>query len=80
LASSFVHETMYGMMKHFDASRDVHRVEVPPTLDWSLQALSGAHHCMIRVVKTLSNTFGVSSDPTFEVLEREWHYAWTEPR
>src|SRR5260370_21894126 len=80
LASSFVHETMYGMIKHFDAAKDSHRVEVPPTLDWSLQALSGAHLCMIKVVKTLSETFAVPCDPTFETLEKEWHYAWTEPR
>jgi hypothetical protein len=80
LASSFVHETMYGMIKHFDAAKDAHRVEVPPTLDWSLQALSGAHLCMIKVVKTLSETFAVPCDPTFETLEKEWHYAWTEPR
>jgi hypothetical protein len=80
LASSFVHETMYGMLKHFDASRDEHRVEVPPTLDWSKEALSGAHHCMVRVVQTLGQTFGVAPEPTVETLEREWHYTWTEPR
>ena len=80
LASSFVHETMYGMMRHFDAGKDVHRVEVPPTLDWATQALSGAHDCMIRVVKTLAQTFNVESKPPFEELERDWHYAWVEAR
>jgi hypothetical protein len=80
LASSFIHETMYGMMRHFDASRDPHRVEVPPTLDWAAQALSGAHHCMVRVVTTLGQTFGVAPEPTVEVLEREWRYAWPDPR
>ena len=80
LASSFIHETMYGMLKHFDASRDEHRVEVPPTLDWSAQALSGAHHCMVRVVSTLGQTFGVVPEPDVATLEREWRYAWTDPR
>lgn len=80
LASSFVHETMYGMIRHFDAAKDVNRIEIPPTLDWSVQALSGAHHCMVRVVKTLSQTFDVPSDPPVDMLEREWHYAWTDPR
>lgn len=80
LASSFVHETMYGMLRHFDASRDPHRVEVPPTLDWSGQALSGAHHCMVRVVTTLGETFGVEPKPDVATLEREWHYAWSQPQ
>ena len=80
LASSFIHETMYGMLKHFVASRDVDRVEVPPTLDWSAQALSGAHHCMVRVVSTLGQTFGVEPEPDVAALEREWRYAWTDPR
>jgi hypothetical protein len=80
LASSFIHETMYALLKHFDASKDEHRVEVPPTIDWSKEALSGAHHCMVRVVQTLGETFDVAPEPTAEVLEREWHYAWTEPR
>ena len=80
LASSFIHETMYGMLKHFDASRDIDRVEVPPTLDWSAQALSGAHQCMVRVVSSLGQTFGVVPEPDVATLEREWRYAWTDPR
>jgi hypothetical protein len=80
LSSSFIHETMYGMMKHFDAARDVDRVEVPPTLDWSAQALCGALHCMVRVVTTLGQTFGIEPEPNVATLEREWRYAWTDPR
>jgi hypothetical protein len=80
LASGFIHETMSGLLRHFDASRDPHRVEVPPTPDWSAQALSGAHHCMVRVVQTLGQTFGTASEPTVETLEREWCYVWTDPR
>ena len=80
LASSFVHETMYGLMRHFDAAKDVHRVEVPPTLDWATQALSGSHHCMVRVARTLSETFNVAPNPPVEELEKEWQYAWTEAR
>jgi hypothetical protein len=71
---------MYGMLKHFNASRDVNRVEVPPTLDWTKEALSGAHHCMVRVVSTLGLTFGVVSQPDVPTLEREWHYAWDQQR
>jgi hypothetical protein len=80
LASSFVHETMSGLLEHFEVTHDIHRIEVPPTLAWSTQALSGAHDCMVRVVKTLSETFGVPSEPPVDTLAREWHYAWTEPR
>ena len=80
LASSFVHETMSGLMEHFEVTKDPHRIEIPPSLAWSTQALSGAHDCMVRVVKTLSETFGVLPDPTVETLVKEWHYAWTEPR
>lgn len=79
LASSFIHETMYGMVRHFNASRDPHRVEVPPTLDWSKEALSGGHHCMIRVVRTLGQTFGVEPEPDVATLEHEFHYAWDAP-
>jgi hypothetical protein len=71
---------MFGLIEHFKARNDPHRVEIPPTLDWSAQALAGAHDCMVRVVKTLSETFGVAPEPTVETLVREWHYAWTEPR
>jgi len=79
IASSFIHETMYGLLRHFDASHDPHRVEVPPTLDWAAQALSGAHHCMVRVVSTLAQTFAVEPDPNVATLEHEWHYAWDPP-
>jgi hypothetical protein len=75
MASSFIHETMYGMLQHFDASRDEHRVEVPRTLDGSAQALSVAHHCVVRIVTTLGQTFGVEPEPNVATLEREWHYA-----
>jgi hypothetical protein len=79
LASGFVHETMYGLMRHFDAAKDVHRVEVPPTLDWAKQALSGSHDCMVRIVETLNQTFGAESKPSVEELEKEWRYAWVDP-
>jgi len=76
ISSSFVHETMYGMFQYFDAKKDVHRIEVPPTLDESVRALSGAHHCMVRVVKTLCDTFKIGAEPTAGDLEKDWHYAW----
>jgi hypothetical protein len=79
MASSFVHETMYGMVRYFDAAKDIHRVEVPPTLDWSPQTLSGAHHCMVQVVKTLGKAFDTASTPPLEELEKDWHYAWPQP-
>jgi hypothetical protein len=75
-SSSFVHETMYGMIQYFDAEKDVHRVDVPPNLGESKRALSGAHHCMVRIVKTLTDAFKVSSEPAVEKLENDWHYAW----
>lgn len=80
LASSFVHETMYGMLRHFDAARDENRIEVPPTLRWAKEALSGAHHVMVKVVESLGRTFDVAPEPTVETLVREWHYAWPPPQ
>jgi hypothetical protein len=80
MASSFVHETMYGMLRHFDAARDEHRIDVPPTLRWSKEALSGGHHVMVKVVESLGRTLGVAPEPTVETLVREWHYAWADPR
>ena len=76
ISSSFVHETMYGMIRYFDAEKDVNRIEVPPSLDESKRALSGGHHCMVRVVKTLSDTFSMASKPAAEELEKDWHYTW----
>jgi hypothetical protein len=76
LASSFVHETMYGLARHFDATKDIDRVDIPPSLDYSAEALSGAHHCIVRVVSTVSQTFNVPSEPTVAELEKDWHYAW----
>ena len=80
MASSFVHETMYGMLRRFDAARDEHRIEVPPTLRWSKEALSGGHHVMVKVVESLGRTFDVAPEPTVETLVREWHYAWPTPQ
>jgi hypothetical protein len=80
MASSFVHTTLYGMLRSFNARRDEHRIEVPPTLMWSKEALSGAHSIMVRVVESLSRTFDVVPEPTVETLVREWHEAWTAPR
>ena len=80
ISSSFVHETMYGMIRYFEAEKDVDRIEVPPTLEGSDRALSGAHHCMVRVVNTLTRTFRVASNPHVEELERDWHYVWTEKK
>jgi hypothetical protein len=79
MASSFVHETMYGMVRYFDAAKDANRVEVPPTLAWAPQALIGAHLCMVQVVKTLGEAFNTASTPPLEELEKDWHYAWPKP-
>jgi hypothetical protein len=76
ISSSYVHETMYGLIRYFDADKDVNRIDIPPTLEELDRALSGAHHCMVRVVKTLSETFDVAAEPTVEQLEKDWYYAW----
>jgi hypothetical protein len=78
ISSSFVHETMYGMIRYFDAKKDINRIGIPPTLEESNRALSGAHHGMARVVKTLSDTFSVAAEPTAEQLEKDWYYAWPQ--
>jgi hypothetical protein len=75
-ASSFIHSTMYGLMRHYDAGRDIHRIDVPPSLEWSAQALSSAHHCMVRVVRTVGQTFDVQPDPPPDQLERDWQEVW----
>ncbi len=78
LASSFVHETMYGLMKHYDETKDIDRVDIPPSLEWSAQALSGGHNCILKVTRTLSETFGVPPQPSIADLEKDWHYAWVK--
>ncbi len=77
LASRFVHETMYGLMGHFDPHNDIDRIDVPPTLQWSAQALSGAQHCMLGLVNTVAQTMNVTVEPTIQQLERDNQYAWT---
>jgi hypothetical protein len=45
-----------------------------------LLLLSGAHNIIVHVVESLGRTFNVAPEPSVEMLVREWHYAWTEPR
>ena len=73
------HQESYRLINPL-ASSFVHETMVSPTLDWATQALSGSQHCMVRVVKTLSQTFDVASNLPVEELEQDWHYAWTEAR
>ena len=73
-ASSFVHEMMSGMVRHFDAAK-----RVPPTLDWWPQALVGAHLCTVQVVTTLGEASDTASTPPLEEREKHCHYAWPEP-
>jgi Family of unknown function (DUF5677) len=75
-ASGFIHSSMYALVRYFDADKDVHRIDVPPSLEWTAQALCAAHHCMVRVVETVSKTFNVDPDPPLKHLQEELHRAW----
>jgi hypothetical protein len=77
IASSFIHGTIYGLDRHFDKDNDLDRIAVPPTLEWSAQALSAAHHCLVRVIMTISETFNVQPDPSLEQLTEDLIYAWS---
>ena len=78
ISSSFIHSTMYGLMRHFDAGSDISRIGIPPMLNWTRQALSAAQYCMVRVVDTVGQTFGVQPDPSAEQLLKDYEFTWSE--
>lgn len=53
-ASGFIHSTMSALLRHHETDRDIDRIGVPPTLDWTAGALSTAHLCLVHVVRTVS--------------------------
>jgi hypothetical protein len=75
-ASGFIHGSMHALMRYFDADKDVHRIDIPPSLKWTPQSLSTSHHCMARVVETVSKTFEVQSDPPMEEIMKDFQWAW----
>jgi hypothetical protein len=76
IASSFVHESMWGLMRHFEPQHDEHRVDVPPSLNWCGQALVGAHACSIKTLRTLSRAVDIEPNPTCEQVEDDFRRAW----
>ena len=75
-ASGFIHGSMHALMRYFDAEKDVDRIDIPPSLNWTAQALSTSHHCMGRIIETATKTFGVPSDPSIEEISKDFEWAW----
>jgi hypothetical protein len=80
LASQIFHGSFGGLAMHFDLEQDQHRIEVPPSLNWCREALIGGHLCTVRVVETLSKTFGTEPCHPIESLGQDYHYAWGKPQ
>jgi hypothetical protein len=79
LASQILHGSIGGLAMHFDLDEDVHRIAVPPSLDYCGEALVGGHLCMVKIVETLTRTFGTKPCHPVEELVRDFHYAWEKP-
>jgi hypothetical protein len=75
-ASGFIHGSMHALVRYFDSDKDVHRIDVPPSLKWIAQSLSSSHHCMGRVIETASKNFGVQSDPSIEEIFKDFQWTW----
>ncbi len=80
LGSKLTHGTIGGLSMHFKPADDVHRIDVPPSLDWCGEALIAGHLCTLRMVGTLCDTFGVESNPTREDIAKDYHAVWGKPK
>jgi hypothetical protein len=78
-ASGFIHSSMHALTRYFDSDKDVDRIDIPPSLKWTEQTLSTAHHCMVRVVETVGRAFDVQPEPPLEQLAKDLQWAWEAP-
>lgn len=75
LASRLLHGGMFGLLLHWKPA-DVHRIDVPPSMDWCQQALVGGHSCLRQTIKTLSEALGVEPPPTLAEVKGAEVKAW----
>jgi uncharacterized protein DUF5677 len=76
LSSSFIHATIGGLARHFDISKDLDRIEIPPSLEYCAHALVAGHQCICFIVETLSKTFGWEPIHPIASLVEDLKYAW----
>jgi Family of unknown function (DUF5677) len=79
LSSAFIHGTINGLSKHFDLTKDVDRISLPPSLEYCDYALLTGHQCICFVVETLSRTFGLEPVHSVASLTEDLKYAWPLP-
>ena len=79
MSSELIHGTFGGLARHFDMAEDEHRIEIPPSMEHCAQALFAAHTCVVKMVETLSNTFGWVPCNPIEKLVEDFYYVWGAP-
>ena len=78
MGSKLIHGTFGGLAMHFDADAEESRIGMPPSPKYCAQALVGAHGCLIRIVETVSKTFGVTSSPSVQELLADYESVWRD--
>jgi len=78
MGSKLMHGTMGALGMYFKPEEDEDRITVPPSIDWAGHALCGGHLCVLRMVHTMCDTFGVESTPSREELGNDFHAAWAK--
>src|SRR4029077_12080694 len=79
LSSAFIHGTIGGLLRHFDAGQDEDRISVPPSLKYCSHALVAGHQCICFIVETLTHTFGWQPVHSISSLVVDFQYAWPMP-
>jgi hypothetical protein len=74
-ASGFVHVTHYGLHKRFERD-DPHRMGLPPSMSWVMQAFVSGHSLTLGMVHTLIRTFHPERQELYSSLERDYRVAW----
>ena len=77
MGNKLLHGTIGGMSMHANRFEDTARIAVPPSLDYSKQALIGAHMCAVRIVTTVSQVMGREPSPALDILTKDYGFAWT---
>jgi len=78
MGNRLLHGTIGGMSMHADKSVDSARIATPPSLRNCKLALVGGHLCALRVMRTVSELMNRKPSPPFEVLDKDWEFAWPE--
>ncbi len=78
LTSGLLHGSVAGMALHYSPEEDTHRLAVPPSLEWSGEALIGGHGLALRMANTFSQAFDVASNPPNAELEGDYRTVWAK--